>query len=85
MAHATPFATTINNNLGELSLLHSLPLSNAGGTIALTGGAENLEVSPLVLWWVESEWEPYLRRQAWRLSRLGLQGSLVPYQTNVER
>jgi len=40
-AEATRFATNITNNLGQLSLLHTIPLSDAGGTIDLTGGSEN--------------------------------------------
>jgi len=37
---ATPFAMNITNDLGHLSFLHRLPLSDAGGIVSLNGIAE---------------------------------------------
>jgi len=40
-AKATPLLIDITNSLGRLVLQHAIPLSDAGGQIPLTSGAEN--------------------------------------------
>jgi len=41
---ATPFAMNITNDLGHLSFLHRLPLSDAGGIVSLDGGTEEFGI-----------------------------------------